>query len=213
MRKPTSLTPRRRATFAAKPFAPGWTPLRNPLQWLILPAVCFGVLLLGAGVMSAHATPTPTTSPLAAHKQQVLQQQHNAGMAHRGSKTGAAAHGPAVQPSPARQAGISNVGQGPFSPAVFTMRNSWQGPVGKDWMFAYAGAKPNAGHASELGSIALYTQTVNAYGGFDFHPVGTFSAPTGTTPLTIVSVKGTLLQLHSDTGQTLTFNLQTHQFS
>lgn len=213
MKKRPPVAPQRRTRFAGKPVTPGRAPRFNPLQWLMLPAVCFGVLLLSAGIISAHADTPSTLSPLAAHKQQVVQQQHADGQANSRPKTAADAHAPAVQPAPARQAGISNAGQGPFSASFFTVRNSWQGPVGGDWVFAYAGAKPNADRSSGQGSIVLYTQTVNAFGGYDFHPVGTFAAPTGTTALTIVAVKGTLLQLRSDTGQALAFNLATHQFA
>jgi hypothetical protein len=118
----------------------------------------------------------------------------------------------AVQPAPTRQAGIVNMQQGPFLSSVFTVRNFWQGPVGSDWVLAYAGAKPSADSTASQGGIVLYTETVNQAGGFDMHPLGTFLAPAGSPALTITAVQGNLLTVRSEAGRTLSFNLQTHQF-
>jgi hypothetical protein len=104
------------------------------------------------------------------------------------------------------------VQQGPFLSSIFTVRNSWQGPIGSNWVLAYAGAKPNADGTVDQGGIALYTETANAAGGFDLHPLGTFLAPSDNPALTITAVQGNLITVRSENGHTLTFNLQTHQF-
>lgn len=209
MKKQSHVSSHRRKDFAARMHTSTQAHALGTIKWLAIPFICCAVFLF-AGVVNAAQTSNP--SPQWAQKQQVLQQQLNAGRAHAQPKSGSHLKSPAIQAAPVRQAGISNVGQGPFPPSVFTMRNSWQGPVGNDWVFAYAGAKTRADGTPGQGSIVLYTQTVNAYGGLDFHPLGTFAAPGTATALTIVAVDGALVKVHSDTGQNFTFNLQTHQF-
>jgi hypothetical protein len=186
----------------------------SSIKWIIVSIFCLATCFCLLGVASAaQSSGGPDVALAQKQKQQILLQQIGNRPAHpQPKKVDPNAHAPAVQPAPARQAGISNAGQGPFSPAVFTMRNSWQGPVGKDWVFAYAGAKTRVDGTPGQGSIVLYTQTANAFGGYDFHPLGIFVAPSGTTALTIIEVNGTWAKVHSDTGQTLIFNLLTHQF-
>lgn len=94
------------------------------------------------------------------------------------------------------------------------MRNFWQGPVGSNWELVYAGSRTkNLMNMSGLGALKIFTETVTAIGGFDVEEVGTYIAPNNQSPLTITAVNGTLMQLRTDTGQTLTFNLQTKQYS
>lgn len=136
----------------------------------------------------------------------------NAAWAGNGSTTRMQNPQPMVQPAPMRHAGIVNMQQGPFLSSVFTVRNFWQGPVGHDWVLAYAGAKPNADGTTGQGGIVLYTETVNQFGGFDLHPLGTFLAASGCPALTITSIQGNLMKVRPAIGHQLTFNLQTHQF-
>jgi hypothetical protein len=117
-----------------------------------------------------------------------------------------------VQPAPTRQAGIVDLQQGPFLSSVFTVRNFWQGPVGSAWVLAYAGAQPKADGTAGQGGIVLYSETVNAVGGFDLHPLGTFLVPSASPALSITAVQGNLMIVRSENGPPLTFNLQTHQF-
>jgi hypothetical protein len=142
---------------------------------------------------------------------QFVQQQINAGRAHTRPKP-TDPQAPTAQPAPARQAGISNLPQGPFLSGYFTVRNSWQGPINGEWILAYSGAKPGADGVADAGGIVLYTETINQQGGFDLHPLGMFLAPAGTTTLVITEQQGTVLSLTSETGKQLTFNLVTHQF-
>ena len=119
---------------------------------------------------------------------------------------------PLPQPAQPRFIEITNLPQAPFSPTIFVVRNSWQGPIGLEWIFAYAGAKANVDGTPGQGGIVLYTQVATASGNFDFSPIGTFLAPGGTRMLTIVTVNGNLMKLHAENGQEFTFNLQTHQY-
>lgn len=160
---------------------------RLSMKWMIVPAFCiavfFGLVAIAIAVRTSG-----------------------------GSSAGGQDQQQAIQPAPTRQAGIVNMQQGPFLPSVFTVRNFWQGPVGSDWVLAYAGAKPNADGTAGQGGIVLYTETVNQSGGFDMHPLGTFLAPAGCPALTITAIEGNLMTVRSISGRTLTFNLQTHQF-
>jgi hypothetical protein len=162
----------------------------SSIKWLIITAFC--VVLTVFVVALASAARTSDGSSVRTQKQP--------------------AQLPTAQPAPTRQAGIFNVQQGPFLSSIFTVRNSWQGPIGSNWVLAYAGAKPNADGTVDQGGIALYTETANAAGGFDLHPLGTFLAPSDNPTLTITAVQDNLITVRSENGHTLTFNLQTHQF-
>lgn len=180
------------------------------LKWLLITAICVAAFFCVIGVASAAQL---SGSPgAAAHKDQAMQKLIDAGRAHMQAKPGGQHLAPAAQPAPARQAGIVNMHQGPFSTHVFTVHNFWQGPVGSDWLLAYAGAKTNADETQGTGGIVLYTETVNSQGGFDLHPAGTFLAPKGTTPLTVTGTNDNLLLLRDQGGAQLTFDLATHQF-
>jgi hypothetical protein len=182
---------------------------RSNLRWIIISAICASALICLIGI--ASATSASNKSATQAAKSRTLQRLINAGTAPIGAKTNNSNQALA-QPVPIRQAGIANMHQGPFLTRIFTVRNFWQGPVGNDWVLAYSGAKTLSSGYAGLGGIVLYTETSNAHGGFDLHPVGTFLAHDGTTALTITEVDGNLLQLSSENGPTLTFDLVTHQF-
>jgi hypothetical protein len=113
---------------------------------------------------------------------------------------------PPPQPAPQRQAGITDMHEGPFPASEFIVRNFWEGPVGSNWELVYSGAlmSPTAQNPGP-GALRIYTKTVDY--------IGTYVAPNNQSPLTITAVNGTLMQLRTDTGQTLTFNLQTNQYS
>jgi hypothetical protein len=110
------------------------------------------------------------------------------------------------------QAGITQTHEGPFPPSFFLVQSLWQGPLGNNWVLAYAGAKPASDSAPQQGGILLYTAPKNAPMGSDLHLVGMFLAPGQITSLSILSANGNLLQLRSDSGGMLTFDLQTHQY-
>jgi hypothetical protein len=113
---------------------------------------------------------------------------------------------PPAQPAPQLQAGIVDMHQGPFPSSEFIVRNFWQGPVGSNWELVYAGARANPVNQNlGPGALRIYTKTVDY--------IGTYVAPNNESPLTITAVNGSLMQLRTDTGKTLTFNLQTNQYS
>ena len=102
---------------------------------------------------------------------------------------------------------------GPFGGSLFAVNTYWQGPVDSNWELVYAGAKKNpADDSVGPGALKVYTEGVGSCGGFAIQPIGTFLAPKGAGMLTIVAVNGTLMQLRTDTGSTLVFNLQTNQY-
>lgn len=185
-------------------------PARGSLLWIFVAVFCLIAVIMVFGI--ANASQNNQGNQTLTKEQQQQRQQQAAAQGHIQPKS--APQTPVSQPqtAPTRQAGIIAMQQGPFLSSVFTARNFWQGPVKNDWLLAYAGLKPNPDGNGGTGGIRLYNETVNAQGGFDLQLLGTFLAPTGTTGLKITAVNGLLLQLHSDTGQTLTFDLQTHQF-
>jgi hypothetical protein len=181
------------------------------MRWLLVASGCFVAFICMLGVANA-AQNNGSAAPTLAQKMQGAQQMLIDGRAHTHTKPVNQNQAPAVQPTPVRQVGILNIGQGPFPQSTFAVYNFWQGPVGNDWVLAYAGVKMNANGTAGLGGIVLYTETVNDQGGVDLHPLGTFLAPNGTTALTITARQGNLLLLHSKVGQQLAFNLVSHQF-
>jgi len=183
----------------------------SSIRWLFITACCSIAFVCTLGIANAASSGSSGTSTLA-QKMQVSQQWIKDGRAHPHAKPTDQNQAPAVQPAPARQEGIADMRQGPFPHSTFAVDNSWQGPVGSDWVLAYAGAKANADGTAGVGGIVLYTETVNNLGGFDLHPLGTFLAPNGTSALTITARQGNLLLLRSETGESLTFNPVSHQF-
>jgi hypothetical protein len=154
-------------------------------------------------------------SPLSLQKQQRLQkleQQIAQARTPTRPKNVANLGVPPAQSLVTPQAGITQTHEGPFPASFFLVRSLWQGPLGKNWVLAYAGAKPNPDGTVQQGGILLYTAPRNAPMGSDLHLVGMFLAPTGATALTIVSVSGNLLHVRADSGAVLTFDLQTHQY-
>ncbi len=183
---------------------------RHTSRWVLVAAVCIVTFLGMLGIASAaQHSGGPVTL---AQKMQSEEQRLKNARAHPRPKPGNQNQAPPVQPAPTRQAGILDMGQGPFPQSSFAVHNFWQGPVGSDWVLAYAGAKTNPDGTPGVGGIVLYTETINNQGGFDLHPLGTFLASKGTTALVITAQQGNLLLLHSVTGQQLAFNLISHQF-
>jgi hypothetical protein len=118
----------------------------------------------------------------------------------------------AAEPAPpTRQAGIDNdMHQGPFPASSFIVHDFYQGPAQGTWLLVYAGATRDlATGATQQGALQLYAEP--QVGG-PLTPVGTFTAPTGASPLRIVAAAGTRLTIRSDAGQQLTFDLSTYQY-
>jgi hypothetical protein len=183
---------------------------RSTIRWVLVSAVCIATFIGVLGIASAaQNSGGPFTL---AQKMQGFQQLIKNARVHPRPKPSNQNQAPPVQPAPTRQAGILPLGQGPFPQSNFTVHNFWQGPVGSDWVLAYAGAKTNPDGTPGVGGIVLYTETINNQGGFDLHLLGTFLAPKGTTALVITAQQGNLLLLRSVTGQQPAFNLISHQF-
>jgi len=146
-----------------------------------------------------------------AQEWQRLQQEMAAARAHARPKP--APQAPSHQPDSARHAGIDNdMHQGPFSATAFTVRNFWQGPVGLDWVLVYAGAKREAANDTAQGALRLYNEPTDADGVYHLVPVGTYLAPNGDGALTVTAANGDVLQLRTEGGGVLSFNLQTRQY-
>lgn len=173
-------------------------------MWLMIPALCFFLFLFITAINGAQ---TSDASSAQGQKQQILQQEMNKGRAYSQPKTGPDTQVPVVQTPQPRRAGIINGRQAPFPPSIFTARNAWQGPVGSQWIIAYAGAQTNSNGTPGQGGLVLYT-----VGDFTLSYLGTFPAPAGTPALTIIKAQGNVLLLQTASGHTLTFNLQSHQF-
>lgn len=204
MRKRSSAAPARRRSRAARTRLPKQVPALGMGRWLLLPVLGCCLVLLLWSISSAQ-----TTLGLSAadQKQQVLQQQIDAARGHSPSGIGPTMPVPTDPPTHPPQAGIINAPQTPFSPAVFQVRNAWQGLVGSEWVIAYAGAQTNPDGTSGRGGLKLYR-----VGDFALEYVGTFLAPAGTTALTIIQEQGDLLQVEAGSGQMMTFNLQSQQY-
>lgn len=105
--------------------------------------------------------------------------------------------------TPTLTAGVfAHPGQTPFAADVFSAHSLYQGQVGSQWLYVYAGETwtnyvTRQGH----GGLRVYNS--------DKHLLGVYAAPAAAQWLTIASAHGSVLTLTSDSGATLTFNLAT----
>lgn len=111
------------------------------------------------------------------------------GMSSLSSDARTSSHTPGVTMNP------SHV---PFSASEFSANSEYQGSVGANWVYVYAGAQQ--GH----GALRVY----------DSHQtlLGVYTAPGASQWLKIHGVQGNVVTLDTDTGATLTFNLATRTF-
>src|SRR6185312_11132086 len=109
-----------------------------------------------------------------------------------------------AQPTATFTTGITQEHEGPFSNSDFSIDDDYRGLVNGHWVVIYAGTAwinfPKVGN----GALRVYTVDV----GF----TGVFDAPDGSSNLNITGVSGTALQLVSDTGTHLTFDMATDTF-
>ncbi|MGH2506882.1 MAG: hypothetical protein ACRDHZ_05645 [Ktedonobacteraceae bacterium] len=185
--------------------------VRSNLHWIMIAAICISTCIFLTGM--ANVTSTSNSPGPQVAKAHMLQQLLSAGNPSSGAKTDNPNPALIVQTAPIRQAGIMLMHQGPFLSSTFTVNNFWQGPVDDAWVLAYSGAKLTSHGEDTRGGMVLYTEKTNTQGGFNLYLLGTFLAPNGTTALTITAVNAHLLQLSSENGANLTFDLTTHQFS
>lgn len=175
--------------------------------WVI---VAVAAVLVVAGIATASAAlgagGLPQGYPPAKATELAQQQQAIAtARAHPKSKDGPAPVFPSPQPTATFQAGINtHMHEGPFSASQFTVRDAWLGQVDSTWENVYAGGFTNPDGSVGQGALKIYT-ALDQY-------IGTYTAPAGSAALTITAVNGDVMQLRTDSGVTLTFNLQTHLY-
>jgi hypothetical protein len=195
-----------------RPFqAPGRSqPVHHSFAGPLILLACIVALFFFVG--GAFALSGPLIPSQKQHLLQTLDQQIARARTPTGPKN---VTNPGVHPAQSAampQEGITQTHEGPFPPSFFLVQSLWQGPLGNSWMLAYAGAKPASDSSPQQGGILLYTAPKNAPMGSDLHLVGTFLAPGQVTSLSILSANGNLLQLRTDSGGLLTFDLQTHLY-
>jgi hypothetical protein len=188
-------------------------------------AIGLGVLgvLLGIGIIAAvSATTAQASSPNTglpadkAARQQVAIDSARNKTGHLPSKSEvrsqaqaqAMANAAAVDADPAGATagltpGIVEQRQGPFSAAEFSVTNMYRAPVGARWLFAFAGATRDENGQPAQGAMRVYQLT--ASGAYTF--VGLYPAPSGTGALRVSAGAGTVLTLATDSGRSLTFDL------
>jgi hypothetical protein len=108
---------------------------------------------------------------------------------------------PTAAPTATLTAGITYEKQGPFSNSDFSIYDVYRGPVTGRWVVVYAGTSWINFPKDGLGALRVYTID----GGF----TGTFDAPDGSGDLNITGVSGATLQITSDKGTQLTFDMAT----
>lgn len=182
---------------------------------VLLPIIVLGFIVIGIvanslGGRTARAGSVATQGWPAAKSRLYDQQQQTlaAARVHPQPKLPEVGPASATLPAPTRQAGIVNMRQGPFSPATFLVRDFWQGPLGSDWLLAYAGAELAPGGSPSRGAIRLFAESPDSR----LTPLGDYPAPTGTGPLTVVAANGSVLQLRDDRGVQVSFDLQVKRY-
>lgn len=109
-----------------------------------------------------------------------------------------------AQPTPTYPTGIFQTHQSPVGNSTFSVMTEYEGPLGGQWVFVFAGTAwanfPNTG----VGALMVYTS--------DKGHIGTFDAPDHSKWLNITAINGTVLQLRSDKSGSLTFDLATDTF-
>ncbi len=181
---------------------------RSTIRWVFVCVLCLFTFICMLGIASAAQNSKPLTL---AQKEQGVQRLINIGRAHLRPKP-TNPQPPPPQAAPTLQAGISNLHQSLLG-SSFALANSWQGPVGSTWELVYAGGNKDPQNNVGPGALVLFTVTANLSGGFDIRNIGTYTAPDGARILTIVAVNGDLMQLRTDSGGSLVFNLKTKTFS
>ena len=177
--------------------------------------------LLITGVVTAVALAAASTPPtLPSSKAAALQQQQDdmaAARAHAAPKPLAASLQPRHSVA-ARQEGVVEMHQGPFPPFQFMVRNMWQGSAGPSgWLLVYAGAQRDdptsaVGAGAAHGALRLYSIPPDPGQGDEITPLGVFVDPNGGAGLTVLSRSGSTLQLRTDDGRTVSFDLGKDEF-
>lgn len=164
--------------------------------------LAYGTANPAASSSSASTPPLPPAkATILARSQQALA---TAQAAPRAPKT-TTGISPTAAPTATLTAGITDESQGPFSNSDFSIYDVYRGPVNGRWVVIYAGTSWINFPKDGLGALRVYTID----GGF----TGTFDAPDGSGDLNITGVSGTMLQITSDKGTHLTFDMATDTWS
>jgi hypothetical protein len=180
--------------------------VRRSKKLLELASVVALLVLVGGDGVIASAEPAGKLLPKA-QADFAVQQTLAAARAHPRQKPGEGGR-PAPQPRPARRAGIIEMRQGPFPATEFAVRNVWQGPIGSAWLLVYAGAKRGPGGGADQAAVRVYSETP------DLHMtlVGTFPVANQVGSVRIAGANGHRIELQTDNGSRVAFDLLTQQF-
>lgn len=108
-------------------------------------------------------------------------------------------------PTATLTAGITYEHQGPFSNSDFSIDDVYRGQVNGQWVIIYAGTAWINFPTKGVGALKIY----NLDGGFS----GVLDTTDGSDNLKIIGVSGTTLQITSDKGTHLTFDMATDTWS
>lgn len=144
---------------------------------------------------SARVTPPATN---------VLPNPADSGLSNSVPACGAAPSAPPCNPQ-----GISSLHQAPFSQQDFQVSNEYGGTLNGSPVMVYAGAAMSPAQGS--GNPTVAGGGVRVLVGSN--PIQQYLAPSGSGPLTITNVSGSVLTLTDPSGDTLTFNLATDTYS
>ena len=139
-----------------------------------------------------------------------VQQALAAARAHTRPKTqaGAAAARPKPQPLPTRKAGVLDMRQGPFSATDFAVQNFWRGQLGASWLLVYAGTRRSPEGAPDQAAIRVYSESPD----LRLTLIGTFPLNDGSKAARVSGSNGSMVELQTDGGRKISFDLNARQF-
>lgn len=109
-----------------------------------------------------------------------------------------------AQPTATFTTGITDENQGPFSNSDFSIDDVYRGQVNGHWVVIYAGTAWTNFPTEGVGALRVYN--------LDVGYAGVFDTPDGSSDLKITAVSGTTLQIVSNKGTHLTFDMVTDTF-
>jgi hypothetical protein len=173
---------------------------------LIVGAGCAILLLAVAGGAVAVAAPPQKLLPKPNGDAQVQQALATA-RRHPRPKTAPAAR-PVPQPPPVRPVGIVEMRQGPFPATDFAVKNLWRGQVGTSWLLVYAGTERGRAGAPDRAAIRVFAETP------DLHTtlIGTFPVKNEAQAVRVARASGNIVELQTEGGSKVSFDLLTRQF-
>lgn len=180
---------------------------RRTLAFVIVLALVGAFAMLGIlRAQSASGPAADTTPPLPPAKATILARSQQAlATAQAGPQAPKSTNvAPArAQPTATFTTGITDENQGPFSNSDFSIDDVYRGQVNGHWVVIYAGTAWTTFPTEGVGALRVYDLDA----GF-----GIFDAPDGSGDLKITAVSGTTLQIVSNKGTQLTFDMVTNTF-